>query len=95
MTREDVIKGLEDSIFGFDGKVQGLHFEKWIESSKAALELLKAQEPVKTKHNNGVTHWYVSAECDVSVNPGDKYCHECGRRLVWDCRDFEEVEDDA
>lgn len=49
-----------------------------------ALELLIATEPVKTKHNNGVTHWYVAAECDVTVNPGDKFCRECGRRLVWD-----------
>lgn len=46
--------------------------------------LLKVQEAkVKTKCNTGLTQWYVCTGCDASVNPGDKYCHECGKVLVW------------
>lgn len=45
---------------------------------------MKAQAKVKTKCNTGMTHWYVCTSCDASVNPGDKYCHECGKALVWD-----------
>ena len=47
-----------------------------------ALEVLTATERVKTKHNNGITHWYATSECDASVDPGDEYCPKCGRKLV-------------
>ena len=51
--------------------------------TKDALETLTATEHVKVKHDNGITHWYATAECDRSVNPGDEYCPGCGRGLEW------------
>ena len=52
-----------------------------------ALELLKEQkaeyvEIVDSDH--GKTHWYVCGGCKSPINPGDRYCHECGRTLKWE-----------
>lgn len=52
-----------------------------------ALTPLKAQEPelVSVKDSDGgETHWYVCGKCKALINPGDKYCHECGREVKWD-----------
>ena len=27
------------------------------------------------------TWWYVCPECHTAVDPGDRYCRECGQRL--------------
>ena len=80
---ERVIKGLEQFIADF--KPCCGNKADWQRVSDA-IALLKAQEParVKTKHNNGVTAWYVCVECDGSVNPGDRYCRMCGKVLVWE-----------
>jgi len=50
--------------------------------AKAALELLKEQEPVEPRiqtSSSGVTWWNVCGNCQTAINPNDKYCHECGR----------------
>lgn len=62
------------------------HYEK-IKDERDAL--LKAQEPVKvkTKCSTGMTHWYTCGGCDASVDKGDKFCHECGKGLIWDGRE--------
>ena len=31
----------------------------------------------------GSSWWYVCGECHTAINPKDKFCHECGRRLIW------------
>ena len=31
----------------------------------------------------GNSWWYVCSECRTVTNRGKKYCHECGRRLIW------------
>jgi len=54
--------------------------------AKAALELLKEQEPVepgKERCGTGVTWWYVCGSCLTAINPNDKYCHECGKPVKW------------
>lgn len=55
----------------------------------AALDLLKAQEPVAPKIHNGggksVTWWYVCGACEHAVSPGDKYCGNCGKAVKWVC----------
>ena len=54
-----------------------------------ALELLKAQESehVSIKDSDGgETHWYVCGACKAPINPGDKYCHECGKAVKWNER---------
>lgn len=28
--------------------------------------------------------WYVCGECHTVIGRNDKYCRECGRRIVWD-----------
>ena len=30
-----------------------------------------------------IGYWYVCDECRNMVCAGDKYCDECGRRLIW------------
>lgn len=52
-----------------------------------AIALLEARkpEPVSIKDSDGgKTHWYVCGSCKAPINPGDKYCHECGKMVKWD-----------
>ena len=30
------------------------------------------------------TWWYVCGECHTAINPYDKNCKECKRRLLWE-----------
>lgn len=32
----------------------------------------------------GTTWWFACSACNSPVNPGDLYCHECGRALTWE-----------
>ena len=44
-------------------------------------------EPVPveiTDGDGGRTKWYVCGACKAPINPGDKYCHECGKAVKWD-----------
>ena len=27
--------------------------------------------------------WFVCGECHTAIDEKDKYCRECGRRLIW------------
>ena len=50
------------------------------------VSLLKEQEPVKPAKEysgGGVTWWYVCGDCLTAINPNDKYCHECGKKVKW------------
>jgi hypothetical protein len=53
-----------------------------------ALYLLKEQEAVKPKIVQSEdflwSQWYVCGACEYPVDPGDKFCRECGRELKWD-----------
>ena len=52
------------------------------------LELLKEQQPETTKpqiHNSSADVWYyVCDDCDYPISPGDHYCGNCGKKIVWD-----------
>lgn len=57
--------------------------------AKKCLELAEAEdvilmEPVHAEIEGGGSNWWnVCGECHSSLNPGDKYCHECGRKIEW------------
>ena len=48
-----------------------------------AIELLKAQEPVKPVVAGKETHWY-ECECGTGIDYRDFYCRGCGRAVKWD-----------
>lgn len=55
------------------------------------LSLLKRQEFQYAPVIRGITdlngythHWYDCGVCGKTINPYDKYCHECGRAVKWD-----------
>jgi hypothetical protein len=55
-------------------------------AKEMAEELLKEQEPVKQERQHsggGTTWWNVCGNCRTAINPNDKYCHECGRKVKW------------
>ena len=94
MDREKVIKGLEccaecgkcKNECPYDGKNNSM-YGCTTRLAKDALELLKAQEPVKPEREHsggGTTWWNVCGACKTAINPNDKYCHECGRAVKWD-----------
>lgn len=54
-----------------------------------AIALLKEQEAVKPEmehSGSGVTWWNVCGNCKTAINPNDKFCHECGRPILWEGR---------
>lgn len=58
---------------------------------KDALELLKAQEPVKPYvsgngkgFENASTWWYACGACNEQIDMHDKFCRHCGKAVKWD-----------
>lgn len=52
-------------------------------------ELKDPQEPIKASikdSDGGNTHWYVCGACQAPIQPGDNFCHECGKPVKWDDR---------
>lgn len=50
-------------------------------------ELKDVQAPIKASikdSDGGTTHWYVCGSCKAHIQPGDNYCHECGKPVNWD-----------
>lgn len=33
--------------------------------------------------NGGTAHWYVCEHRQAPIQPGDNFCHECGRAVKW------------
>ena len=89
--REKVIDGLEKHITTIEASGDG---HKWrfvqVEIIEAALELLKAQEPVEPIRqwdDDETTWWYSCGSCVQAVDYKDKYCRLCGKGLKWDAVD--------
>ena len=57
-----------------------------------ALALLKAEKPIAPNHvedgnyeNSGImNYWFMCGKCGSCVDPGDKYCRECGQAVKWE-----------
>ena len=96
MTREDVIKAMEccqsNQIGGLGcDRCPNLHTEDCEGLlHHFALELLKAQEPVKPglgkiNHDDGSVSYFLHCPFDgVTLVDGDNYCRCCGRAVKWD-----------
>ena len=57
-------------------------------AKKIALSCKDENENVPIKPEKGgipiaSTWWYMCGNCKTGLNPGDKYCHECGRAIDW------------
>ena len=50
---------------------QGKAILKELESSEAEME------------GGGTSWWFVCGECHTAIDPKDKYCRECGRKIKW------------
>lgn len=94
--REKVIKGLE-CCKGYEYKCNECpYFDQKLEEGcdnealyADTLELLKEQEavePEKACSSSGVTWWNICGNCKTAINPNDKFCHECGRPVLWEGR---------
>lgn len=48
-------------------------------------ESLKEQEAAEAEieGDGRSTWWYVCGECHTAINPRDKFCRECGRKILW------------
>ena len=58
------------------------------EQDETIRELRKKTEAVKPKEwiprNSNTVRGYYCLSCNTSLVKNDKYCHECGRFLIWD-----------
>ena len=96
---EKVIKGLEECAGNgnctkcqYGKEKQALSCKKLLAD---ALKLIKSSRLIHTERalyttveiidsDGGKTHWYVCGECKSPINPGDRYCHECGQAVKWE-----------
>jgi len=44
----------------------------------------EAVKPLREHSGGGATWWYVCGACRTAINPNDKFCHECGKKVKWD-----------
>ena len=99
--REKVIKGLECCVKttieeskcadNCPYKSQCWDGTMFLDILQDALELLKAQEPVKPfvtgnghTFEEAETWWYVCGNCNEPIDPNDQYCRHCGRAVKWE-----------
>ena len=47
------------------------------------LEEQEAVRPEREHSGGGTTWWNVCGNCKTAINPNDKFCHECGRAVMW------------
>ena len=57
--------------------------EKCLELAEAEDTIFMDPVPTEIEGDCRSEWWYVCGECHSSLNPNDKYCHECGRRMKW------------
>ena len=80
--REKVIKGLGSCVEYFACKVKGVMFDEWIEESRKAIALLKAQEPrvMTLEEAQGEDEvWFEFRPSNVG-RYADCYMHDTGDR---------------
>ena len=53
-----------------------------LQKAQSALEQNEVR-PITVRQESAVTLWH-RCVCGEPLNYGDKYCHECGRRIRWD-----------
>lgn len=97
-TREQVIEGLNDihavacGLGDDQCYLNSIGIKQLQTLINDATELLRAQEPIAPNHvedgnyeNSGiVNHWFMCGKCGSCVDPGDKYCRECGKAVKWE-----------
>lgn len=84
--REKVIKGLGSCVEYFASKVKGVMFDEWLEESRKAIALLKAQEPKYPIRKQSKHGWFFYCpKCEIILNDmaHPKYCSECGQAVKW------------
>ena len=57
--------------------------EKCLELAEAEDTLLMDPVPAEIEGDGKSEWWYVCGECHSNLNPHDKYCRECGRKMKW------------
>lgn len=58
---------------------------KFSESCRQAAEEITGDMETEPEYegDSRATWWYVCGECRTSIDPRDKYCRECGRKIRW------------
>lgn len=57
--------------------------EKCLELAEAEDTIMMSPVPAELE-GGGYNWWYVCGECHSTLNSHDKYCHECGRKILYE-----------
>ena len=85
--RENVINGLGNCVEYFASKVKGVMFDEWLEESRKAIALLKAQEPVepvRRRRHGQIGYSCFCGMCGYGIGRNEKYCALCGKAAKWE-----------
>lgn len=80
--REKVVRAVETCFDSWIDKhrYKGLDLNEVVRMKRDALELLRAQEPVKPTWRQGFAF---CGNCGRQFNRGFKYCPDCGKGVDW------------
>ena len=58
---------------------------KWVYilTTEAEDTLMAEQVPAEYEGDARSSWWWVCGECHTTINTGDKFCRECGRKIKW------------
>ena len=57
--------------------------ERCLELAEAEDTLMAEQVPAEYEGDARSSWWWVCGECHTTINTGDKFCRECGRKILW------------
>lgn len=73
---EAFLLGESAGFYDASALIQNMIDEKIAISEKAV--------PVEVEGDGRTTWWFVCGECHAAVDPQDKHCKSCGRKIGWD-----------
>lgn len=90
---DKVIKDLEEIKEYIREKAKDLGSRKcrMLDKVDDAIAMLKEQEPVEPyiagsgeSFETAETWWYECGNCNKPIDPNDKFCRHCGRKVKWE-----------
>lgn len=85
--------GMAIALRGSDPR-ESFRMFKCSEACEKAAEELERLKPMKAElEGGGHSWWNVCGDCHTIINEGDKFCRQCGRRIIWDGMTLEKTPD--
>jgi len=69
------------------GEYQLLSLVELTNILNAVEDIQRPVKPFRVHSGGGTTWWNVCGNCSTAINPNAKFCHQCGKGVLWDGRE--------